>query len=160
MKRRRRGPRGSAFFDLADGDLRHFQSRRATCATCSRAMTIEESGSICVKENPSPLGGTPSHTAAAEGYHDRRRFFSLACSGYFLVTSRRHRRELCPQEVANGGCKESHTVDPRGHPSKRIANRFVRFQANLQNIFTTDFGHMFQYYLADADLLIQSSASQ
>jgi len=33
-------------------------------------MTIEESGSICVTKNPSLLGGTPSHTAAAEGYHD------------------------------------------------------------------------------------------
>jgi len=38
-------------------------------------------------------------------------------------------RELCRQEVANGVYKKSHTVDPRGHPSKRIANRFVRFQA-------------------------------
>jgi len=70
MKRRRRGPRGFAFFDLADGDLRHSQSQRATCTAGSRAMTIEESGSICVTENPSPLGGTPSHTAAAEVYHD------------------------------------------------------------------------------------------
>jgi len=59
----------------------------------------------------------------------RRRFCPLAFSGYFLVTSRRHRRELCRQEVANWGYKESHTVDPRGHSSKRIANRFVRFQA-------------------------------
>jgi len=33
-------------------------------------MTIEESASICVTENPSPLGGTPSQTAAADGYHD------------------------------------------------------------------------------------------
>jgi len=72
-------------------------------------------------------------TAAVEGggceESDRRRFCPLAFSGYFLVTSRRHRRELCRQEVANGGYKESHSVDPRGHPSKRIASRFVRFQA-------------------------------
>jgi len=34
-------------------------------------MTIEESGSICVTKNTSSLGGTPSHTAAAEGYHDK-----------------------------------------------------------------------------------------
>jgi len=27
-------------------------------------------GSICVTENSSPLGGTPSHTAAAQGFHD------------------------------------------------------------------------------------------
>ena len=33
-------------------------------------MTIEESGSICETENPSPLERTPSHAAAAEGYHD------------------------------------------------------------------------------------------
>jgi len=59
----------------------------------------------------------------------RRRFCPLVFSGYFLVTSRRHRRELCRQEVVNGGYKERHTVDPRGHPSKRIANRLVRSQA-------------------------------
>jgi len=59
----------------------------------------------------------------------RRRFCPLAFSGYFLVTSRRHTRELCRQEVAEGGYKESHTVDPRGHPSKQIATRFVRLQA-------------------------------
>jgi len=58
-----------------------------------------------------------------------RRFCPLSFSGYFLVTSRRHRRELCRQEVAKGGYKESHTVDPNGHPSNRIANRFGRFQA-------------------------------
>jgi len=33
-------------------------------------MTIEESASICVTKNPSPLGGTPSQTAAAASYHD------------------------------------------------------------------------------------------
>jgi len=67
--------------------------------------------------------------AVAAQVADRRRFCPLAFSGYFLVTSRRHRRELCRQEVANGGYKESHTVDPKGHRSKRIANLFVRFQA-------------------------------
>ena len=71
----------------------------------------------------------------ASGRHERlegdgrRRFCALAFSGYSLVTSRRHRRELCRQEVAKGDYKESHTVGPRGHPSKRIANRFVWFQA-------------------------------
>ena len=34
------------------------------------------------------------------------------------------------------------------------------FSHNLRNIFTTDFGYMIQYYMADADLLIQLSANQ
>jgi len=40
-------------------------------------------------------------------------------------------RQLCRQEVAKGGYKESHTVYPRGHPSKRIANWCVRIPGTL-----------------------------
>jgi len=61
--------------------------------------------------------------------HDRRRFCPLAFSGYFFVTSRRHSRELCLQEVANGGYKESHTVDP---------TRLVKTQCSCSSGFSRE----------------------
>jgi len=72
-----------------------------------------------VATGPPPIGGAEragdtrggAGGAAGRQVRHRRRFCPLAFSGYFLVTSRRHTRELCRQEVAEGGYKESHTVD-------------------------------------------------
>jgi len=54
----------------------------------------------------------------------------------------------------------SQTVAPREHFSGGSASGRAGFWHNLRKLFTTDFEHMFQYYLADADVLIQFSANQ
>jgi len=109
---------------------------------------------------PPVLPASPVTGPVVARGHRRRRFCPLTFSGYFLLTSRRHRRDLCRQEVTRGGYRESHTVDPRGHPSKRIANRFFRFQAYSAEFIHHSFGHMFQSYLVDSHLLIQLTASE
>jgi len=44
------------------------------------------------------------------------------------------------------------TVAPREHFSGGYASGCAGFWHNLRKLFTTDSGHVFQYYLADADM--------
>ena len=63
-------------------------------------------------------------------------------------------------ESRTGRLNVSQTVAPREHFSGGSASGRAGFWHNLRKLFTTDFEHMFQYYLADADVLIQFSANQ
>jgi len=67
--------------------------------------------------------------------------------------------EVSPESRA-GRMNVSQTVAPREHLSGEYASGFAGFWHNLRKLVTSDFAHMFQYYSADADLLIQLSANQ
>jgi len=67
--------------------------------------------------------------------------------------------KVSPESRA-GRLNVSQTVAPREHFSGGYAPGCACIWHNVHKLFTTDSGHMFQYYLADADLLIQFSANQ
>jgi len=138
-ERKERAMSSTASFDVKDTRYSRVQERTAAIMSALKSSTrlsakalkdalllngvTDKSGSLMMRLTDARGPGT------FDIHEHRRRFCPLAFTGYFLVTSRRQRRELCRQEVANGGYKKSHTVDARGHPRKRIANRFVLFQA-------------------------------
>jgi len=62
-------------------------------------------------------------------------------------------------QIRAGRLNVSQTVAPREHFSGGYAYGLAGFWHNMRKLFTTDFGHMLQYYSADADLLFQFSAN-
>jgi len=67
--------------------------------------------------------------------------------------------EVSPESLV-GRLHVTLTVAPREHLSGGKASGRAGFWQRLRKLFTSDLCQMFQYYLADADLLIQSCANQ
>jgi len=67
--------------------------------------------------------------------------------------------EVSPESLV-GRLHVTLTVAPQEHLSGGKASGRAGFWHSLRKLFTSDLCQMFQYYLADADLLIQSCANQ
>jgi len=81
MKRRRRGPRGSAFFNFADGNLRHMESQLAANAPADNTADKDNPGSSSAGQIQHSVYSRPPPADTVHGDEDPSMESQSDCDG-------------------------------------------------------------------------------